>query len=121
MAVGERIVRLSELVHKLLEQEPEGEENSSESKSLQKGHANWLPELESFLRENRNRVGDDALRDGFLEIICKAIDQSDKQYLRVISGLNPEASEIGTRWLQGIVSEVTDGAYQIIPILNAQP
>ena len=32
---------------------------------------NWLPELESFLRENRNREGDNALRDRFLEIICK--------------------------------------------------
>ena len=78
-----------------------------------------MPELESFLRENRNRVGEHALRDRFLEIICKECDQNGKQYLRVIKGLSPEASEIGTRWLQGIVNEVTDGAFQIIPILNA--
>ena len=121
MAVDERIVRLSELVQKVLEQEPEGKENSSESSSVQKEHDNWLPELESFLRETRKREGERALRDRFMAIICKAIDQSDKQYLRVISGLNPEASEIGTRWLQGIVNEVTDGAFQIIPLLNAQP
>ena len=119
MAVDERIERLSELVHKLLEQETEGEENSSESSSLQKGHDNWLPELESFLRENRNREGEHALRDRFLEIICKECDQNGKQYLHVIKGLSSDASEIGTRWLQGIVNEVTDGAFQIIPILNA--
>jgi UDP-N-acetylglucosamine/UDP-N-acetylgalactosamine diphosphorylase len=123
MAVDERIVRLSELVRKLLEQETEGVENSSGSSSrlLQKGHANWLPGLESFLRENRNRAGDHALRERFMEIICKECDQNGKHYLRVIKELTPEASEMGTRWLQGIVNEVTDGAFQIIPILNAQP
>jgi hypothetical protein len=121
MAVDERIVRLSELIHKLVEQEPEGEENSSESSSVQKGHANWLPELESFLSENRNRVGDHDLRDRFIDAIDKGVDQNGKQDLKVISGLNPKASEIGTRWLQGIVNEVADGAFQIIPFLNAQP
>jgi UDP-N-acetylglucosamine/UDP-N-acetylgalactosamine diphosphorylase len=121
MAVDERIVRLSELIHKLVEQEPEGEENSSESSSVQKGHANWLPELESFLSENRNRKGDHNLRDRFIAAINKGVDQNGKQYLKVISGLNPKASEIGTRWLQGIVNEVADGAFKIIPFLNAQP
>jgi UDP-N-acetylglucosamine/UDP-N-acetylgalactosamine diphosphorylase len=121
MAVDERIVRLSELIRKIEEQEMKGEENSLESSSLPKGHDNWLPELESFLRENRNREGDNALRSRFLEAICKGIDQSDKQYLRVISDLSPKASEKGTSWLQGIVDEVTDGAFQIIPFLNPHP
>jgi hypothetical protein len=121
MAVDERIVRLSELIHKLVEQGPEGEENFSRSSPVQKGHANWLPELESFLSENRNRGGDHDLRDRFIDAIDKGVDQNGKQYLKVISGLNPKASEIGTRWLQGIVNEVTDGSFQIIPILNAQP
>jgi len=120
MAVNERIVRLSEFVHKLLEQETEGLENSSESSSIQKGHENWLPELELFLRENRNRVGEQALRDRFLEVIRKKVDQNGKQYLQVITGLSSEASETGTRWLQGIVDDVTKGAFQIIPSLNAQ-
>ena len=121
MAVDERIERLGELMHKKsLEQETEAEENSSESNSLQEGLYNWLTELESFLRENRNREGDNALRDRFLEIICKKCDQNGKHYLRAIKGLTPEASEIGTRWLQGIVNEVADGAFQIIPFLNAQ-
>ena len=121
MAVDERIVRLSELVHKLLEQETEGEENSLESSSVQKEHDNWLPELESFLRETRNRVGENALRDRFQEIICEKIDQDSNQYLQVITGLSSEDSELGTRWLQGIANKVTDGAFQIIPLFNAQP
>jgi len=121
MAVDERIERLSEFINKLLEQETESLENSSEYSSMQNGHANWLPELESFLRENRNRVGDNALRDRFIDAIKKGVDQNGKQYLRVIKGLSTGASEIGTRWLQGIVNEVADGAFQIIPLLNAQP
>lgn len=121
MAVDERIVRLSELVHKLLEQEPEGKENSLESSSVQKGHDNWLPELESFLRENRNRVGDHTLRDRFIDAIDKRVDQNGKQYLKVISGLNPKASEIGIRWLQGIVDEVKEGVFQIVPLSDARP
>jgi bifunctional UDP-N-acetylglucosamine pyrophosphorylase / glucosamine-1-phosphate N-acetyltransferase len=121
MAVDERIVRLSGLIQKLLEQESEGKENSSESSSVQKGHDNWLPELESFLRETRNRVGEQALRDRFMEIIFDEIGRNGKHYLQVITGLSSEDSELGTRWLQGIVNEVTDGAFQIIPFLNAQP
>jgi UDP-N-acetylglucosamine/UDP-N-acetylgalactosamine diphosphorylase len=120
MAIDERIVRLSELVHKLLEQESEGEENSSETSSLQKGHDNWLPELESFLRANRDRVGDNALRDRFLKIVCKEVEQNGKHYLKLIKGLSPDASELGTRWMQGIVNEVTEGAFHIIPSLHTR-
>jgi hypothetical protein len=80
-----------------------------------------LPELESFLRENRNRVGDHALRDRFIDAIDKGVDQNGKQYLKVISGLNPKASEIGTRWLQGIVDEVKEGAFLFVPLSDAQP
>jgi len=121
MAVDERIERLGELIHKLEAQGTKNEENSSESNSLQKGYDNWLPELESFLIENRNRVGDISMRDRFLEVIRKRVDQNGKQYLQVITGLSLGASEKGTRWLQGIVNEVTDGAFQIVPLLSAQP
>jgi bifunctional UDP-N-acetylglucosamine pyrophosphorylase / glucosamine-1-phosphate N-acetyltransferase len=119
MALDERIGRLGELVQKIVGQEAEDQDNPSESNPLQKGHENWLPELESFLRENRNRVGDIAMRDRFLEVTRNEVDQNGKQYLKVIIGLRQESSEIGTHWLQGIVNEVTDGAFQIIPLLNS--
>jgi hypothetical protein len=66
-------------------------------------------------------VGDNALRDRFLEIISNEVDQNGKHYLHVIKGLSPESSETGTRWLQGIVDDITNGAFQIIPLLNTQP
>jgi hypothetical protein len=114
-------VRLSELIRKIEEQGTEGKNSLSELIPIPEGLNDWLPELELFLRACRNRVGEQALKDRFLEIICKGIDRSDKQYLRVISDLSPKASEKGTHWLQGIVNEVTDGAFQIIPFLNTQP
>ncbi|MGB5617581.1 MAG: protein GlmU, partial [Desulfobacterales bacterium] len=121
MAVDERIERLGELMHKIVEQETAIRDNRSGSNLPQKALYDRWPELESFLRENRNRVGDNALRDRFLEIISNEVDQNGKQYLHVIKGLSPESLETGTRWLQGIVDDVTNSAFQIIPSLNAQP
>jgi hypothetical protein len=121
MAVDERIDRLGELIHKIVEQESEAEDNRSESNPVPEGLNDWWPELESLLRANRNRVGDHVLRDRFMEIISNEVDQNGKQYLQVIKGLSTEASEIGTRWLQRIVDDVTNGAFQIIPLLNTQP
>ena len=121
MAINERIERLGELIHKIVKQESRAEDNRSESKPVPKGLYDWWPELESLLRANQNRVGGNALKDRFLKIVRKEVDQNGKHYLHVIKGLSPDASEIGTRWLQGIVDEVKEGAFQIIPLLNTQP
>jgi UDP-N-acetylglucosamine/UDP-N-acetylgalactosamine diphosphorylase len=121
MAIDERIERLNDFMQKVVQQEKEFQDNRSGSNSLPKGFHDWWSELESFLGANRNGVGDNALRDRFLEIISNEVDQNGKQYLHVIKGLIPESSETGTRWLQGIVDDVTNGAFQIIPSLNTQP
>ena len=112
MVVDERIERLGELIQKIIIQAPEAQDNRSESNPAPEKHYDWWPELESFLRANRNREGQHAMRDRFLEIICKEVGQNGKQYLKVIRGLSPEAAEVGTRWLQGIVNEVTRGAFK---------
>jgi UDP-N-acetylglucosamine/UDP-N-acetylgalactosamine diphosphorylase len=121
LAVDERTDRLGELIHKIVEQELENQDNRPESIPVPEGFNDWWPELESFFTANRNRVGDNALRDRFLEIISNEVDQNGKHYLHVIKGLSPESSETGTRWLQGIVDDITNGAFQIIPLLNTQP
>ena len=121
MAVDERIERLGELVHIVAEQETGSQDNLTLSNPLPEGIYDWWPELESFLKTGRNRVGDPALRDSFLETICKESDKNGKQYLQAITGLNSDVAEMGTHWLQGIVKEVTNGAFQIIPILRACP
>jgi UDP-N-acetylglucosamine/UDP-N-acetylgalactosamine diphosphorylase len=119
MAVDERIERLGNLLQKIAEQEFEARDNRSASKSPQEGFNNCRLELKLYLEDNRKREGEQALRDPFLEIISKELDRKGKQYLTTIKGLSPKVSELGTRWLQGIVNEVTDGAFQLIPLLNS--
>ena len=87
--------------------------------SQQKRFNDCWPPLKSFLGENRNREGERALRDPFLELIFKERAQKGGHYLTTIKGLNLRASEMGTRWLQGIVTDVTEGAFHIIPGLNS--
>jgi hypothetical protein len=103
-----------------VEQDLEAQNTRAESNPVPEGQHEWLPELDSFLR-TRSRGGESGLRDRFLEIVFDEIERNGKNYLHIIKGLSQEAANIGTRWLQGIVDEVTDGAFQIIPILNAQP
>ena len=120
MAVDERIERLSNLLQKIAEQEFETRDNRSASTSPQEGLNNCRLELKSYLEDNRKREGEQALRDPFLEIISKELDRKGKQYLTTIKGLSPKASELGTRWLQGIVTEVEEGAIKLFPSLNSQ-
>ncbi len=121
MAVDERIVRLGELIQKFVEQqESEAQGARAESNPMPESQYDWWPEVESFLR-TQSRGGESGLRDRFLEIVFDEIERNGKHYLDVIKGLTQEASTIGTRWLQGIIDEFTDGAFQIIPIMNAQP
>jgi UDP-N-acetylglucosamine/UDP-N-acetylgalactosamine diphosphorylase len=120
MAVDERIERLGNLLQKIAEQEFETRDNRSASKSPQEGFNNCRLELKSYLEDNRKREGEQALRDPFLEIISKELDRKGKQYLTTIKGLSPKVSELGTRWLQGIVTEVEDGAIKLFPRLNPQ-
>ena len=58
--------------------------------------------------------GDVALMDRFLENVHQGITKAGKDYLRVIQGFAPADSEPGTRWLQGIVDDITTEAQKII-------
>jgi len=59
--------------------------------------------------------GEEKLRDGFLESISSGIQSAGKDYIAVIKSLQSRESDIGTRWLQGIVDHVVGNAIQIIP------
>ncbi|MFZ0727911.1 MAG: protein GlmU [Desulfobacterales bacterium] len=119
VAVEERIERLGELMQKIAEQELDPQNNRSESHSSQEGFSGCWSELKSFLTDNLKREGAIALRDPFLKIISKELDLKGKRYLTTIKGLSPNSSALGTRWLQGIVTDVTEGAFHIIPGLNS--
>ena len=66
-------------------------------------------EIEESFNKMRLNEGDKSLRDTFLKDIDSGIKESGLNYISVRKGLDNSSSEIGTKWLQGIVDNVTDG------------
>ena len=64
--------------------------------------------IEESFNKIRSNEGDRSLRDTFLEYIDSGIEKSGKDYISVVKGLENKSSEIGTKWLQGIVDHVTE-------------
>jgi UDP-N-acetylglucosamine/UDP-N-acetylgalactosamine diphosphorylase len=75
------------------------------------------PELAEAFEVCRESEGDVSLRDKFLESVVRGITTRDKDYIAVIQGLDLPDSEAGTRWLQGIVDDLTAEAGRIVPLL----
>jgi bifunctional UDP-N-acetylglucosamine pyrophosphorylase / glucosamine-1-phosphate N-acetyltransferase len=63
--------------------------------------------IEDSFNKMRLNEGDRSLRDTFLKHIDS--EKSGMNYISVIKGLENKSSEIGTKWLQGIVDSVTKG------------
>ena len=115
IGIDERIWRLEEVIFKFQAQNEELEHDSVKRQNRQSELSERWPELKDFLKSSRSKGRDVSVRDRFLEDIHKVIDQEGKSYLRVIKNLDQETAAIGTDWLQGIVDEVTRGAFDIIP------
>jgi len=64
--------------------------------------------IEESLNKMRLNEGDRSLKDTFLKHIDSGIQKSGMNYISVIKGLKNKSSEIGTKWLQGIVDNVTE-------------
>ncbi len=65
--------------------------------------------IEDSFNKMRLNEGDRSLRDTFLKHIDSGIQKSGMNYISVIKGLENKSSELGTKWLQGIVDSVTKG------------
>jgi bifunctional UDP-N-acetylglucosamine pyrophosphorylase/glucosamine-1-phosphate N-acetyltransferase len=63
--------------------------------------------IEDSFNKMRLNEGDRSLRDTFLKHIDS--EKSCMNYISVIKGLENKSSELGTKWLQGIVDSVTEG------------
>jgi UDP-N-acetylglucosamine/UDP-N-acetylgalactosamine diphosphorylase len=119
-AIDERIIRLKDLAQKMPEAIETYKESSKENASLivlkqkKELHGNWA-KLEEYLRKNYSFTGDKKLRDTFLEKMHRVVKTSGKDYTTAIKSLMREDSELGTRWLQGIVDQTTGDVVKIIP------
>ena len=120
MAIDERIGRLNALSQKMpdsvIAYQNYAKENASSRILKQKNEFfEKGSELEEFFRSQVDIVVKENLRDTFLERIRLNIKNSGKDYISVIKGLESEATELGTLWLQGIVDHTTTGALKTIP------
>jgi bifunctional UDP-N-acetylglucosamine pyrophosphorylase / glucosamine-1-phosphate N-acetyltransferase len=114
MAIKERVKRLGELCLKM--PDPDIANETSERLMNQKNELRdrW-PEMEEVFKTNKNKEGDLNISDLFLETINREIKMSGKNYIPVIKSLSVENAIQGTKWLQGIVDDITTQVLESIP------
>ncbi|MDX2441826.1 MAG: hypothetical protein QNK40_14925, partial [Desulfobacterales bacterium] len=120
MAIKERIKRLGELCLKMPDLDIANE--TSERLMNQKNdlRERW-PEMEEAYKVNKKKKGDLSLSDKFLETISRGIKISGKKYIPVIKSLSVENATQGTKWLQGIVDDITTQVLESIPSFSEKP
>ena len=119
LAISERIHRLEALSRKMqesMEIQPDDTRGRSSAgrNQINELYRNWS-RLKDLLHQRRTDEGDITQRDFFLEKIQKRIAKNGADYLGVIQGLTPSDGAIASRWLQGIVDQVVDGALDQLP------
>jgi UDP-N-acetylglucosamine/UDP-N-acetylgalactosamine diphosphorylase len=115
LAIAERINRLEAVCLK----KPADGRESQAPKSLKQTlelYERW-PELKESFKVQPAHAAGARLRDQFLESVCQGISTFSQDYIRVIQGLDPAESAIGTRWLQGIIDDIITGSKKILPSL----
>ena len=123
MAFFERVERMRKLAEKM----PESAriyrgllgEKASESLMYQKAefHKKW-PEVEAALLARAGEGELEIIRDTFQAAIQKQISTTGKEYQNVINHLSIMDRALGSRWLQGIVDEVSQRVYDLLPSLG---
>ena len=78
------------------------------------------PQVEEALKASAKWTGDISARDSFLDKISRDTEKKGNDYIAVIQGLEPEWSEKGTSWLQGIVNEVTGEIFSLLPSFKTE-
>jgi len=113
LAIGERILRLEAVV---LKKAADGRKDAppESSKPTPELYERWS-ELKESLKLPPVNAAAAKPRDQFLESIHQGISTFDRDYIRVIQGLDPADSATGTRWLQGIVDDIITGSQKILP------
>jgi bifunctional UDP-N-acetylglucosamine pyrophosphorylase/glucosamine-1-phosphate N-acetyltransferase len=119
-AIAERIERLGQVAKRM----PQSIETY---KKVSSGHASesviqkkreffekW-PDMEQVFKDGLDRKGDQSQKDAFLSIVEKAIGEKGRDYIAVIKGLDKKESETGTAWLQGLVGDISEHGWQMVP------
>jgi hypothetical protein len=78
---------------------------------------NW-PRLEETLTAGKETIVDLKTRDTFIKLIHNRM-KHEGDYIKVIQGLDRDASNKGTTWLQSIVDHVVHAALIPLPSCNS--
>ncbi|NNL43390.1 MAG: hypothetical protein HKO79_12945 [Desulfobacterales bacterium] len=74
------------------------------------------PEIKGGFKASNE--GNQSVRDTFLEVINRAIKESGRDYIPVIKNISDKNAALGTKWLQGIVDNISALAIDMIPTFN---
>jgi len=123
MGIDERIKRLEAFCLKMPESaekyaESAGDQASESLLEQKKELYERSSDLTSFFENARNRQGEARLRDQFLEVIAKGIDETGKSYIPVIKSLEGQDAHMGVQWLSGIVKEIGSEALEMLPSIG---
>lgn len=123
LAIEERLKRLGEVALKMprsIEIYREINEGRVSEKTIERKQEfcdRW-PDLEGAFRECLGWGGDTPKRESFQEAVEKSIGRNGKDYISVIKGLDEEESKRGTSWLQGLVDEINNQVWGLLPGLE---
>jgi len=123
-AVRERVRRLGEVAVRMPESIEKYRKVTSgrapgQTIALEQELFERWPELDQVFKTALEKAGDPAQREAFLRRLDPTVGEG-KDYVSTIRSLSPEAASKGTRWLQGLVDEVTAEAYERIPSFNKE-
>jgi UDP-N-acetylglucosamine/UDP-N-acetylgalactosamine diphosphorylase len=113
--LDERIRRLGELILKMPLRETDTEAEADPYLEQRQALRKAWPRLADHLEACRACSGDPNIRDRFIHVVEKSIQETDNDYITLIKTLKPDEAQTGTQWLQGIVDEVTAGADKVLP------
>jgi bifunctional UDP-N-acetylglucosamine pyrophosphorylase/glucosamine-1-phosphate N-acetyltransferase len=123
MAIGERLQKLGEVAERMphsieLDKEiTKGRLSETTVLKKQEFFDRWQ-QIEQVLREGLDSPGDPSKQDSFLEIIERAIRSDGNNYVAIIKGLKQAESDIGISWLQGLVEEISNRTWALVPSLG---
>ncbi|HPR50760.1 MAG TPA: UDP-N-acetylglucosamine pyrophosphorylase [Deltaproteobacteria bacterium] len=121
MALDERIKRFKALAEKMPESISQytsvmKDAASSSLISKKQGLADNWKQAESAFDSLRSFSGDDNLRETFLSMIVREMEERGTPYIETIQGLKEDTRTRGTAWLQGIVDEVNSRIMENLPM-----
>ncbi len=108
--ISERIKQLEKLKEKV-------DSDGVADRGIERIFCSKWPQVRDILENPQAFEGPVQFKDRFCETICQQIGMAGKDYIKVITNLSDSQASMGSKWLQGIVDQVSS---QVSSIMEAQ-